>query len=74
MSKIKDLTHVTRFSLDLFPDRSGIAAHKPSNRLAQTPRSARRCDDREQEVVEFNSKSACAAEQNQKQESLVVKV
>jgi hypothetical protein len=35
MSKIKDLTHVTRFSLDLFPDRYAIAAHNPSNAWAK---------------------------------------
>src|SRR5215468_1105308 len=55
-----------RFRLDLFPDRSAIAAHKLSNRLAQTPRCARRRGEREQEVVELNSKVPVRGERNQK--------
>jgi hypothetical protein len=50
---------------------------RPSTRdspLGQTARPARRRGDREQEVVELNSKVPVRDERNKKQESLEVKV
>jgi hypothetical protein len=51
-----------------------IAAHNASNRLGQAARPARRAGDRQQEVVELNSKVRVRDERNKKQESFEVRV
>jgi hypothetical protein len=69
MSKIKRLDPTSLGSVSIFSGialQSRLTTHQTA--WAQV-RPAGRAGDREQEVVEFNSKSACAAEQNQKQES-----
>ena len=45
-----------------------------ANRLGQAPRPVRRRGDREQEVVELNSRVPVQDERNKKQKSLEVKV
>jgi hypothetical protein len=45
-----------------------------ADRLGQAARAARRRGDREQEVVELNSRVPVQDERNKKQESLEVKV